>query len=206
MISGSIWSMQGRSAVLLLLVWSTWLNLVQAIFEDIGVTPINTAAIRLGEISFMQYVLGCIIFLQLVILYTKGVLPVEIDLSFDNPNGSLVGRARRPDATLATPTFLMECPLQYVCEVDAWANRDHDFFLEKLLASWFRNANHTWTHPEAVTFAGAGTCREMYPCPFDVQEVVGIRIPGSNSLASTQEETYSKFFTETIGMRQEPWL
>ncbi|XP_045595598.1 uncharacterized protein [Procambarus clarkii] len=197
--------MQVKRGVVVLLVSTTWLAVVQAVVEEVEVDPTNTNGFELGELSFLQFVLGCLIFIEIVVLYSVGVLPIEVDLGFTNAG---LTRRRRPrgGTTLATPTFLMECPLQYVCEVDAWANRDHDFFLEKLLASWFRNANHTWTHPEAVTFAGAGTCREMYPCPFDVQEVVGIRIPGSNSLASTQEETYSKFFTETIGMRQEPWL
>ncbi|KAK7076098.1 hypothetical protein SK128_000110, partial [Halocaridina rubra] len=92
-------------------------------------------------------------------------------------------------------TFLFDCPLQFVCDVDAWANKDHEYFTERLIASWFRNSNQTWHRESASIYGGAGTCKEMYPCPFDVQEVIGIRIPGSNdvTLASNQlqAESYS---------------
>lgn len=60
----------------------------------------------------------------------------------------------------------------------------------------FRNENHTWTRPEAAIYGGVGTCKQMYPCPFDVQEVVGIRIPGSDSSSTNAlalEESYSFF-------------
>lgn len=56
-----------------------------------------------------------------------------------------------------------------------------------------RNSNHTWQRPDSEVYGGRGTCKEMYPCPFDVQAVVGIRIPGSNVLPGAEEESYSFF-------------
>ncbi|XP_068247425.1 uncharacterized protein [Palaemon carinicauda] len=171
-----------------------------AMIEEMEVTPSNTNGIELGELSFMQLVLFALIFLKLSALYNVGVLPVEIDLGalFTSGNNSTLGgfvstvnnNAGRglvdPEAELST--YFLDCPLQFVCDVDAWASRDHDFFAERLIASWFRNPNYTWHHEKAGIFGGRGTCREMYPCPFDVQEVVGIRIPGSQRISSDTNE------------------
>ncbi|XP_050694309.1 uncharacterized protein LOC126984595 [Eriocheir sinensis] len=98
-----------------------------------------------------------------------------------------------------TASFLLDCPLQFVCEVDDWANRDHVGLLENLLAYWFRNPKKRWRRPDAAVFGGVGSCQEMYPCPFDVQEVVGIRIPGSNytspfSSSSSSSRIPSSYF------------
>ncbi|KAK3863878.1 hypothetical protein Pcinc_030381, partial [Petrolisthes cinctipes] len=42
-----------------------------------------------------------------------------------------------------------------------------------------------WLREEPKTFGGIGSCREMYPCPFDVQDVAGVRIPGSSTHTTT---------------------
>lgn len=172
-----------------------WLAVpVHGTIEEVEVTPSNTNALELGELSFMQFVLLALIFLKLVALYTVGVLPIEINLgaaiqNFTNKRGFIEKEAE-------ITTYFMDCPLQFVCDLDAWANRDHDSFSERLIASWFRNSNQTWHHENAGVFGGGGTCKEMYPCPFDVQEVVGIRIPGSNALTepnNNKDDSYSFF-------------
>lgn len=69
-------------------VWVAWVLLVatlhvqetEALFEEVEVDPSNTNGMELGEISFLQFILGAIIFLKLVALYAGGVLPIEIDL------------------------------------------------------------------------------------------------------------------------------
>ncbi|KAK3855683.1 hypothetical protein Pcinc_037929, partial [Petrolisthes cinctipes] len=52
----------------------------EALFEEVEVDPSNTNGMELGEISFLQFLLGSLIFLKLVALYAGGVLPIEIDL------------------------------------------------------------------------------------------------------------------------------
>ncbi|XP_037800936.1 uncharacterized protein LOC119595825 isoform X1 [Penaeus monodon] len=179
------------SATLILFLWLLFASRAEAALEEIEATPTNTNGIEIGELSFMQLLLFMLVFLKLVTLYSLGVLPIEIDLGasftgFTSERG-LVDK----DAEIST--YLLDCPLQFVCDVDAWANRDHDYYLESLIASWFRNSNHTWQRPDSEVYGGHGTCKEMYPCPFDVQAVVGIRIPGSNVLPGAEEESYSFF-------------
>lgn len=72
--------------LLLYMVPFPFLTLVEAIFEDISIDPTNTYGMEIGELSFLQFILGCLIFLKLVILYVGGVLPVEVDLNFDGDN------------------------------------------------------------------------------------------------------------------------
>ncbi|XP_037800937.1 uncharacterized protein LOC119595825 isoform X2 [Penaeus monodon] len=159
--------------------------------EEVEVTPSNTNGVELGELSFMQFLLLLLIFLKFVTLYSVGVLPVEIDLGGLFEESTSARGFVNKEAEIST--YLLDCPLQFVCDVDAWANRDHDYYLESLIASWFRNSNHTWQRPDSEVYGGHGTCKEMYPCPFDVQAVVGIRIPGSNVLPGAEEESYSFF-------------
>ncbi|XP_066967047.1 uncharacterized protein [Macrobrachium rosenbergii] len=186
--------------VVLVVLVSIFLVPVFGTIEEVEVTPTNTNGVELGELSFMQFVLFAIIFLKLVTLYTVGVLPLEIDLgAFVDKffNFTTTGRGF-VDSEAELSTYFLDCPLQFVCDVDAWASRDHEYFAERLIASWFRHPNHTWQHENAGIYAGRGTCREMYPCPFDVQEVVGIRIPGSQRIASggndlNVDDSYSFF-------------
>ncbi|XP_071513688.1 uncharacterized protein [Panulirus ornatus] len=195
---GSVWG-GGRVGALLLLVGCSSVTYVSATFEEIEVDPSNTNGFELGELSFLQFVLGSIIFLKIVALYAVGVLPIEVDLGFGSKD-EIISRRRRPRAAthMEETSFLLDCPLQFVCDVDDWANReDHQHYAERLLASWFRNPKHSWHQPGADVYTGIGTCKEMYPCPFDVQEVIGIRIPGSNDLtssssssANSQEDSY----------------
>ncbi|XP_069951800.1 uncharacterized protein [Cherax quadricarinatus] len=192
---------KGAAVLQLLLVVSNWLTLVQAVIESVQVTPSNTSGFLIGELSFLQFLVACALFLQLVAIYANGGLPIEIDLDFANRGGNPnTARDRRADTRVGASIVFVDCPLQFVCEMETWANRDHDRFLDRLIASWFRSPNITWNRPEAATFAGMGICMEMYPCPFDVQEVVGFRIPGSNSLTSAPSSWTG------ISFRQEPWL
>ncbi|XP_042219456.1 uncharacterized protein LOC121864487 isoform X2 [Homarus americanus] len=181
-----MWGSGRAGDVLPLLLGCTWLTLVQAVVEEIEVDPSNTNGFELGELSFLQFVLGCVIFIKIVALYAVGVLPIEVDLGFNSD--SLASRRTFTGRDMDASTFMLDCPMQFVCDVDAWANRDHQHLTERLIASWFRNPNHTWTKPDAQVFAGVGTCKEMYPCPFNVQDVVGFHIPGTNQLANTQED------------------
>ena len=48
--------------------------------EEIEATPTNTNGIELGELSLSQLVLVMLVFLKLTLLYSVGVLPLEIDL------------------------------------------------------------------------------------------------------------------------------
>ncbi|XP_068247426.1 uncharacterized protein [Palaemon carinicauda] len=178
------------AVVILVLIVSFFLVPVFGTIEEVEVTPTNTNGVELGELSFMQFVLFAFIFLKFVALYSVGVLPLEIDLGAVVDkffNATVKGRGF-VDSEAELSTYFLDCPLQFVCDVDAWASRDHDFFAERLIASWFRNPNYTWHHEKAGIFGGRGTCREMYPCPFDVQEVVGIRIPGSQRISSDTNE------------------
>ena len=51
-----------------------------AIAEDIEATPTNTLGLEIGELSFLQYIIMMLTFLQLVFLYSVGILPLELDL------------------------------------------------------------------------------------------------------------------------------
>ncbi|XP_071513686.1 uncharacterized protein [Panulirus ornatus] len=187
---------------------------------SIDVTPTNTNGVELGELSGLQMVFLSLVFLKLVILSFLGVLPVTIDLGVvchslaylmtwartaEDHEDPYLQYLEVQDAAqgrsvqkMEETSFLLDCPLQFVCDVDDWANReDHQHYAERLLASWFRNPKHSWHQPGADVYTGIGTCKEMYPCPFDVQEVIGIRIPGSNDLtssssssANSQEDSY----------------
>ncbi|KAK8734110.1 hypothetical protein OTU49_006021 [Cherax quadricarinatus] len=201
MMVESIWSggWKGKVVMVLLVFCSTCVTLVHATVEEIQVSPTSVYGFQLGELSWMQFIMGSLIFIMFVVLYAEGVLPVEVDLGFPN---TVAGQTRNPraDNRVGASIVFVDCPLQFVCEMETWANRDHDRFLDRLIASWFRSPNITWNRPEAATFAGMGICMEMYPCPFDVQEVVGFRIPGSNSLTSAPSSWTG------ISFRQEPWL
>ena len=39
-----------------------------------------------------------------------------------------------------------------------------------------------------------GTCQEMYPCPFDVQRMVGIDIPGTHTNSLVDLADAATFF------------
>ncbi|XP_071513687.1 uncharacterized protein [Panulirus ornatus] len=188
--------------------------------NTINVTPVNTLGFELGELSGLQMIFLSLVFLKLVTLTFLGVLPVDVDLgavgkharylmtwarSEDDHEDPYLQYLEVQDAAqgrsvqkMEETSFLLDCPLQFVCDVDDWANReDHQHYAERLLASWFRNPKHSWHQPGADVYTGIGTCKEMYPCPFDVQEVIGIRIPGSNDLtssssssANSQEDSY----------------
>nr|XP_053657313.1 uncharacterized protein LOC128706429 [Cherax quadricarinatus] len=202
---------KGAAVLQFLLVVSNWLTLVQAVIESVQVTPSNTSGFLIGELSFLQFLVACALFLQLVAIYANGGLPIEIDLDFANRGGNPnTARDRRADTRCAFfPTLydsfivgtkaikpegfltssgasivFVDCPLQFVCEMETWANRDHDRFLDRLIASWFRSPNITWKPARGCYVRRHGYLHGMYPCPFDVQEVVGFRIPGSNSLTS----------------------
>lgn len=193
-------------ALICVVVAYVFIKEAEALTEEIEATPTNTNGFEIGELSMPQYVLMMLIFLKLVLLYAVGVLPLEIDLgsvwygtSFDSDDYNYddyeddtfarrSGRALEyKNATLTNSKMsslnpiMWDCPLQFVCEVDQWTNRDHDTFFESYLASWLRNAkNNTFNSEKGRTFGGVPeTCPEMYPCPFDIQEVVGIKIPGS---------------------------
>ncbi|XP_068247427.1 uncharacterized protein [Palaemon carinicauda] len=156
---------------------------VFGVFEDIEIELGEFP--DFGRLSYGQMIGVSIATIFFVVVWALGVIPIEVDL------GQWINlrRKRNTDGPLAElSTYFLDCPLQFVCDVDAWASRDHDFFAERLIASWFRNPNYTWHHEKAGIFGGRGTCREMYPCPFDVQEVVGIRIPGSQRISSDTNE------------------
>lgn len=89
----SVWG-SGRAGALLLLVGCTSVTRVQAAVEEIEVDPSNTNGFELGELSFLQFVLGSIIFLKIVALYSVGVLPIEIDLGFSSTNEDFDRRPR----------------------------------------------------------------------------------------------------------------
>lgn len=169
----------------------------------VSVTPTGSGFF-IGELSFPQLLAMGLVFLKIVVLNSVGVLPVKIDLKYawdalvyvvqgrgmswwGPESGGGVGEDVDEDmeeekellAKQVGPSFLLDCPLQFVCEVDEWAHRDHDGLLENLLALWFRNPKKRWRRPEAAAFSGVGSCREMHPCPFDVQDAVGFRIPGA---------------------------
>ncbi|KAF2350882.1 hypothetical protein FHG87_018359 [Trinorchestia longiramus] len=175
---------------------------VHGLTEEIEATPTNTNGIEVGELSMPQYILLMLIFLKYTLLYAVGVLPLEIDLggiwdpdSATTLNGddqpldvrrSLDNHYAELDHKLTKESILSsmwDCPLQFVCEVDQWANRDHDYLIESLIAKWFRNPNNNTFHSaQGKVYGGLpDTCSEMYPCPFDIQEIVGIRIPGSST-------------------------
>ncbi|XP_042219454.1 uncharacterized protein LOC121864487 isoform X1 [Homarus americanus] len=193
----------------LALFLALWEEPAGGVITSVSVTPSNTLGFALGELSAAQMFLLAIAFLKIVILYAGGVLPIPVDLNkIWSPFIYLIkgfGKQEEEDPYLQyvelpgahygrslqdmdASTFMLDCPMQFVCDVDAWANRDHQHLTERLIASWFRNPNHTWTKPDAQVFAGVGTCKEMYPCPFNVQDVVGFHIPGTNQLANTQED------------------
>lgn len=44
----------------------------------------------------------------------------------------------------------------------------------------FRNPDSRYNNTKSSEFGGAGTCKEMHPCPFDMQEIVGIHLPESD--------------------------
>ncbi|XP_042219457.1 uncharacterized protein LOC121864487 isoform X3 [Homarus americanus] len=153
----------------------------QAVFEDAEIELGDF--VDFGKLNLMQFSLVAVSTVVFVLMWAVGLIPMNINLG---------RRTRRHPHTLPSTmdasTFMLDCPMQFVCDVDAWANRDHQHLTERLIASWFRNPNHTWTKPDAQVFAGVGTCKEMYPCPFNVQDVVGFHIPGTNQLANTQED------------------
>ncbi|XP_071513689.1 uncharacterized protein [Panulirus ornatus] len=163
----------------------------RAVFEDADIEV--GESVDFGRLNLRQFSFVAVSTVVFVLLWAVGVFPMDIHL----------GRRRRRDDTswrskMEETSFLLDCPLQFVCDVDDWANReDHQHYAERLLASWFRNPKHSWHQPGADVYTGIGTCKEMYPCPFDVQEVIGIRIPGSNDLtssssssANSQEDSY----------------
>lgn len=191
---------------------------VHGAIEEIEITPTNTNGFEIGELSTLQFVVMMLIFLKLITLYSIGVLPFEVDLGGALPP-ALSNRKKwvKPQEKQAyhpqyqyeyqqqpshygarhmswSGGYFFDCPLQFVCDIDFWANKEHDGFVESMIAGWFKNPNHTWSHPDSQTFGGRGTCKEMYPCPFDVQEVIGITIPGTNNLQSLDPEDEASFF------------
>ncbi|XP_066967048.1 uncharacterized protein [Macrobrachium rosenbergii] len=166
---------------------------VLGVFEDVEIELGEFP--DFGRLSYGQMIGVSIATIFFVVVWALGFIPLYVDL------GQWINlrRKRQVSGPLAElSTYFLDCPLQFVCDVDAWASRDHEYFAERLIASWFRHPNHTWQHENAGIYAGRGTCREMYPCPFDVQEVVGIRIPGSQRIASggndlNVDDSYSFF-------------
>ncbi|XP_045131000.1 uncharacterized protein LOC123516027 [Portunus trituberculatus] len=192
--------------LLLLLLLPLLLPVTEAAIEEVEITPSSTNGIELGELSYPQFLFACIIFIKLVTLYAVGVLPVEINLGekfgfeyYDDYDyyddferlGTEVrnvpveiqrrrGHDEKPRMLQhPLPGLALDCTLQYICEVDRWTLRSHASLPEKMLAYIFRNEKAVFTKREGVTYGGLGTCREMYPCPLDIQTVVGIKIPGS---------------------------
>lgn len=53
----------------------------------------------------------------------------------------------------------------------------------------FRNPDSRYNNTKSAEFGGAGTCKEMHPCPFDIQDIVGIHLPES-------EHNIAKFITD----------
>ena len=53
---------------------------IECTVEEIEATPTNTNGIELGELSLIQFILLIFVFLKLTVLYSMGVLPLEIDL------------------------------------------------------------------------------------------------------------------------------
>ncbi|XP_076038031.1 uncharacterized protein LOC143023391 [Oratosquilla oratoria] len=113
---------------------------------------------------------------------------VDDGMQFLQVPGQRARHGQRFERNVEMSTFLLDCPLQFVCEVDAWAHRDHEDLVSNLIASWFRHPNKTWHHENARIYGGASTCRQMYPCPFPVQDVMGIHIPGSPESNHLQED------------------
>ncbi|XP_018026041.1 uncharacterized protein LOC108681512 isoform X2 [Hyalella azteca] len=203
---------------------------VHAIAEEIEATPTNTNGVELGEVSMAQFILLLFVFLKLTLLYSVGILPLEIDLGglWDPASGSVFGSHKSSSASSAAPSevevgrsfdgyhakydetvsqnhllrsVMWDCPLQFVCEVDHWANRDHEFLIESMIAKWLRNpSNHTFHSTQGQVFGGLPeTCPAMYPCPFDVQKAVGITIPGSaravrNDVDHSDPDSYLSLF------------
>lgn len=73
------------SFLLLILLWLVCgvPHVAEAVFEEIEVQNSNSNGFELGELSLSQFVLGSLIFLNIVVLYTAGVLPIEVDLGFN---------------------------------------------------------------------------------------------------------------------------
>ncbi|KAK8379398.1 hypothetical protein O3P69_019359 [Scylla paramamosain] len=158
--------------------------------------PIGAACARRGALAkYMD------VFIKLVTLYAVGILPVEINLGdkfgfdyqsdYEDYNGADAFEAgeeltrRRHDdekprmIQSPLPGLALDCTLQYTCELDRWTGRSHSTMPEKFLAYIFSNDKAVFRKQEGVTYGGLGTCREMYPCPWDVQSLVGLPIPGS---------------------------
>ncbi|KAL7637954.1 UNVERIFIED_CONTAM: hypothetical protein RMT77_011568 [Armadillidium vulgare] len=155
------------------------INETECAIEEIEATPTNSNGFFLGDISMPQFLVMCVIFLIIILLYAVGVVPIEVDLGyfFGTGSGSLLPRKLDNNEGNLIRIFY-ECSMQYVCDVDIWANRNtQKSLLEKFIAYFFKNPNSRFSH--STEFSGIGSCREMYPCPFDVQNAVGLRIPGS---------------------------
>ncbi|XP_018026040.1 uncharacterized protein LOC108681512 isoform X1 [Hyalella azteca] len=233
------------------------------IVEGISMYPKSKHGFQLSEISVPQFLLLILVFLELVLLYTLGILPVEYDFSSNFAKKGLDASLKNDtsSASVASPnrvlkventadtvvleqinrydyimlliilvvwaaesipfdffsqsrrkrdllpenhllrSVMWDCPLQFVCEVDHWANRDHEFLIESMIAKWLRNpSNHTFHSTQGQVFGGLPeTCPAMYPCPFDVQKAVGITIPGSaravrNDVDHSDPDSYLSLF------------
>ena len=66
------------SAIILILLILP--NPSSGLIEEIEATPTNTNGIELGELSLPQFALLMLIFLKMTLLYSVGVLPLEIRL------------------------------------------------------------------------------------------------------------------------------
>lgn len=73
-------------ASILLLAWH--LPQTKAAIEEIEATPTNTNAFELGDISMPQFLVFCLFFLAIVLLYAYGVVPIEVDLGYFFGTGS----------------------------------------------------------------------------------------------------------------------
>ncbi|XP_018026042.1 uncharacterized protein LOC108681512 isoform X3 [Hyalella azteca] len=202
---------------------------IKAMVTEVEATPTAINGLLIGELSVSQYIFFMLIFLKFTLLYAVGVLPLEIDLGgvWDPNSRPLPGAVdpSRVGSSEARSSFgrsldhhdtkynqtasqnhllrsvMWDCPLQFVCEVDHWANRDHEFLIESMIAKWLRNpSNHTFHSTQGQVFGGLPeTCPAMYPCPFDVQKAVGITIPGSaravrNDVDHSDPDSYLSLF------------
>jgi hypothetical protein len=83
-------------AVVYIIASRLWVP-TNCLVEGIGIDPVNTLGFQLSEISVPQYLLFILVFLELVLLYTLGILPLEFDFSSVFANKGL-------DATLKNDT------------------------------------------------------------------------------------------------------
>lgn len=88
----ALWLVQGIVVLGLLYPQPT-----DAVAEGIGMDPINVGGFQIGELSVAQGLLFVLVFLELVLLYAMGVIPVELDI------GGVL-QSTRATSTQAPPT------------------------------------------------------------------------------------------------------